>query len=449
MSETLLRTMPHDSEAEAVVLSACIANPTESLDDAMGELGDSHFYHRANRIIFAGLKEMRLKGQPIESRSLILHFKEKGQLEEIGGMESIFKLCGSFPPDSHFKFYMEALHQKFQLRGMAEIGNDMMAAAFANESPQDIAKILDSRMFQICKTGGQQGRNCLGSAADKLQAMIDKRKSGEKATGTLSGVPTFDKIYHGFQPTQYYVIAGRPSSGKSALADQITVNLVMGDMPVLYIPLESSDERVMGKMACKVAGISFGDFLKNDISLSDLKQIEEATNILRKKPLFLVRPREITTAEIRAIFMRHARQHQLALFVLDYIQKIPTPKGYDERRTISEASMAIQQCSIETGVPSLILAQLNRESEKAARPKMSHLKESSQIEQDADNILILWTEQDPHEIPQGQLLPVIMSIEKNKDGVSGVDEHVLFDRPKMMFREQARQSEARQPHNNE
>lgn len=443
-TELSARVMPQSTEAEIAVLGGCILTPNECLDETILQASEDHFYQRSHKIIFNALSDLRATGSPIDAITLTTKLKDAGKLEEVGGAYYISKVSGAFPTTAHLAFYLELLKKKHQLRQMISLGSVMIHESYSAEEPGPILERHDQELFEITKAAGTSGQNRLQSAADKVQLAIEARKRGDRVTGLQTGILTLDNVFYGLQRSQYTILAGRPSSGKTALLDQIVMNVVLRDEPTLYIPLESDETRIVGKMACKIADVAYSDFVRCQLDPKGLWEVETALKLLRSKPLFVVIPQQITVGEIRATFMRHARQMDLKLFCIDYIQKIPVSPGSDERRTISEASMMFQRCSIETGVPSLVLAQLNRTADSAPRPRMSHLKESGQLEQDADNILMLWSEKDPHEVTD-PLLETTFSIEKNKDGASGLDEHMLFDRPLLKFKEKAREAKGYQP----
>lgn len=435
------KMIPESQEAELAVISGLLLPYNEDVGEIVDSLTADHFWSKSNQIIFSTICEMQRKGEKVDSITLMDRLKVKGLLEDIGGQYYLFKIATSNPLASHAMDYVPILKEKLLLRKAIAIGQDLYTKAFNGDDPKEIISQIEGRLFELSIESSNNQNNKTHVAANELQRMIDVRKSGQTITGLQSGIHFIDKIFGGLQKTQYYVLAGRPSSGKSAMADQITMNVVMKDNPVLYIALEGSTERVYSKIACKMVDVCYWDFSRNAISNEDLIRVERAGKLLEQKPLILVRPSSMNPQEIKSIVKRYAKKHDLKLVVLDFLQKVHVPHGWDERRAISEASHAIQDACVETGIPGLIIAQLNRESEKEGRPRMRHLKESGDIEQDADNVILLWSEQDPRDLEPGQMLEVNCTIEKNKDGVMGVDERMLFDRRIMKFRAKSNERE--------
>lgn len=427
------RLMPYNEQAEVGILAGCLILTEEIIDNCLEKLKSDHFYRSPHKVIFEVLRSMRVARKPIDQITVTNELQSVLKLEEIGGHHYISSLTCSFPTTSHIDYYITVLEENFKLRKLIEIGSSLIENSFEKRDSLDLISETENQISYLmdeCENG-QDNKTEL--ASDELKRMIEVRRSGEKVTGLSTGISVFDNIFAGLQKTQYYVIAGRPSSGKSALADQIAINVVMRDKPVLYIALEGSTERVFSKIACKMADVCFSDFSRNSISIEDLNRVEKCGNILKEKPLILVRPPSMDAIELKSVVRRYSRKFDLSLMILDFIQKVNIPKGWDERRGISDASHTFQNLCVETGAPGIALAQLNRDSEKEARPRMRHLKESGDIEQDADNVLILWSKKDPKDLMPGQPQEITFSIEKNKDGMKDLDEEMIFNGRLMKF----------------
>lgn len=393
-----------------------------------------YFCSRIHRELFECIRNLIEAKKPVDLLSVTDELKRLGTLEEVGGVGKVSSIITAYPQRG-IESYIEVLKEKMALRELIVLGNDISKNAYVSDSPKDLINQIEGSIFKIQKSTDSNKDSSLGSAVSQLNQMIEVRKSGQVVHGLPSGIKTFDDIQGGFQKGQYYVLGGRPSMGKTAFADQVAINVLKQDKAVLYLSLESSSERVLGKMACKMAGVSFYSFIRNLCSQKQLIQIETCLEFLKTSKLSLVRPSQIYGNDIRSLILKEKRKNNTELFVMDYLQKVSIAHGQDERRAVSDASMAIQSSLVETGVPGLILVQLNREAEKESRPRMGHLKESGQIEQDADNIALLWSEVDRNTLSLGQHLPVILSIEKNKDGASGLDQEMIFDRELMTFKE--------------
>lgn len=431
--------LPSCKDSERAVICLLMVDPDKSVLDYIGSLTYDHFLSRIYRTLFISIKKLIDAKSPCNIISLTEDLKKTGNLDEIGGVSKISATITGFP-QLGIETYIERLNEKLALRKLLVLSENVSKRAYELDSSKELINHAEDVFFNIQKLKEDKKDNSLNTAVTQLNNMINVRKTGEKVSGLASGIKMFDDIQGGFQKGQYYVLGGRPSMGKTAFADQVTINILKQGKSVLYLSLESSVERVVGKLACKLAGVSFYSFIRNYVTPKQLNEIEQALNFIQKSRLSLIRPSHISPSDIRAMILKEKRKNDTSIFIMDYLQKVSIPSGWDERRAVSESSMAIQSALVDSGVPGLILVQLNRDAEKESRPRMGHLKESGQIEQDADNIALLWSESDRNSLGQGELMPVTISIEKNKDGASGIDQELLFDRELMTFKEKHKET---------
>lgn len=428
------KQLPQSDKSEIVVLSSLLTATTEDCDDIFSTAKPEFFFHRSHKFIFETIYNQYSDGKPFDFITILEILKTKGTLENAGGEYFLTQLMTSHYPRYDVINCIELLKVNFQLRSMIELSEEISIQAHSGYEPKDIISNAEDKIFDLGTKMQIQTENLVSKAVIEVKDMIKIRRSGEKIFGLQSGIKSFDDTFGGFLPAQYYVIGARPSTGKSAFADQIVNYLVTRNKPVLYICLEAGATRVLSKMACKLARISYTAFSRGFCTDKELDAVEQATVILQSSPLIIKRPYRITGADIRSLVKRESRKHDIQLMVLDYLQNVDQGKD-DERIAIVKASRAIQDVTVETGVPSLILAQINREGGNGSRPTMSELKGSGQIEQDADNIGLLWPQEDPFKVEMHLPLPVVLSVEKNKDGARGIDLELNFNRSLMTFNE--------------
>lgn len=434
----MVKPLPQSVASETVILSSILTSSEDDCFEIFSNVKPEFFSQRSHRIIFEKASELHNEGKPYDLISLTNILTSQNQIEEVGGVYGVSKLSTVHYPKHEVSTSIEILKKKFQLRSLIDLAEEIKHDAYREVEPKDLITKSEDKIFDLGTKMEIQTENLVKPASIELREMVRVRKTGEKVFGLQSGITSFDSVHGGFQKGQYYILAGRPSAGKTAFADQVTVHLVTRNKPVLYICLEAGATRVLTKMACKLARISYTRFCRGFCTDKELDAIDQSNAILERSPLILKRPYRITGADIRSLIKREFRKHGIQLVVLDYLQNIDQERE-EERIAIAKASRAIQDASVETGVPSLILAQLNRDGEKDSRPRMSEIKGSGQIEQDADNIGLLWPEEDPFEVEMSKPLPVILSIEKNKDGARGIDQKLFFDRELMLFRERTRE----------
>lgn len=428
--------LPEDRQSEVAILGALMGGEDLGFFEASQMLGVEHFSVRSNRIIFEAILKLHSLGLSVEPVSLTNHIKTEGKLEEVGGAPYISQIGSCFCPLPNFRHYVDLVVEAFKLRKIIELSDAALATSKSGVVPSsEILGELESQVFSLSTANNTDNQNRLKPASEELQRMIDIRRAGQKVFGLDSGVDGFNQIFGGFQKGQYYVMAARPSVGKTAFVDQVTVHLVIRGHPVLYISLEAGEERVLGKMACKLAKVCFSDFAQGKCSPPELDEVEAARKVLDKSPLILIRPSDLNATDIRTLIRKEYRARKIELVVMDYIQKITIPPRTEPRVAIGDASQQIAKSCVDTGVPALILAQLNREADKGERPRMSQLKESGQIEQDADNVGLLWSDVDRSTLLPGAKVPINLTIEKNRDGISQLDQKLAFNGRLMTFEE--------------
>lgn len=424
--------LPCDTQIEEEILGTLLVASDNDIIEILESLEPEDFFHRSSRIVFLAIQDLHKSNKSFDLLSVTSHLKDLGRLEEVGGNYYVSKLTLSHVVGFKAMDGVQILKEKTRLRKLLEIAEDLRTAAYSNQNSQVVVTNFEMRMSSVLDKNTT--KDLTTSGVELVVEMVDKRIKGEKIYGIETGIKSFDDIFFGLQPAQYYAIAGRPSAGKTAFADQCCIQFIKNQIPVLYIPLESDEGRVIGKIACKMAKISYERFIKNKCNESELKAIRACAQTIRHSNLIVRRPSHNTPDALRALLVREIRKHECKIFIIDYVQKILDEKG-DPRIGTMLASMTIQDVCVNLKTSGIVVCQMNRDAEKEKRPRMGHLKESGQIEQDADNICLLWSEKEKHELNPGEMLPSIMTIEKNKDGISGVDQKLSFDRELMTFKE--------------
>lgn len=426
------KDLPYSEEAEVAVLSAFLTSP-EALEHVPG-LNAGHFLTRSRTIIFESILDLVKSEKSVDMISVTDWLRASGRLEDVGGAFGVSQLASAFPTSAHVQQHIDILKEKYRLRCLIFLASEIQQKAYEADESRELLNEVEARVFAM---GTDQGtdKNQLEDGCAELDRQIDLRRKGGTLPGIKTGIPSFDSVYFGILPGQYYVIGGRPSAGKTAFADQVTLNFLSEGKRVLYVSLESSRDRVIGKLATKKSQTCYSEFIRNRVDEETLEKISRANSFLKKTSLVVLKIGDLTGQALRSTIRREKRNQGLDLVVIDYLQLFYTPHNMEERRALAEHSKQIQRSCHETGVPALVLVQLNRESEKESRPKMRHIKECGQVEQDADNVSLLWCDKEPKDVPLTEFLPVMLSIEKNKDGPSGLDQELFFDRKLMTFRE--------------
>lgn len=285
-------------------------------------------------------------------------------------------------------------------------------------------KISEIRSRQLTKAVNEKEAAC----AELLEEMAALQR-GENSM-PMTGVQVWDQVLGGLPPAQLIVVAGRPGGGKTSLSEQIIDAGVRNGTPVLYIQKELSRSRAVGRLAARKAGVPWSKVEMRKLSQPEISRLQRSIGEYEKLPLYLAPAASSTTANIASLVRFHAKQNRVRFVVFDYVQLVTVPKGMERRNVIGDITRALKLVANETGVTVIAIAQLSREAERSeTKPTLSHLKESGDIEQDADVVLALWNSEDRAERSRW---PVNWSILKNRNGPQGTVE-VMFDGPEMSF----------------
>lgn len=423
--------MPQSAESEKAVLGAILINYSEVLDRCIELITEESFYQRGHKIIFKAFLEMHSKGLPIDLLTVSEHLKTQGLLDEAGGRLGLSKMAGHNPSSAHYEHFCEIINEKLRLRRVIEFSEDSKSKAYLADSSKELIPEMEATLFSI-SSDSVKDENLTEKAVDDLDLQVESRLEGRKAFGIETGIPSFDRISGGLMPGRYYALGALQKVGKTALACQMALNIILNKIPVLFISLELSRDRLLGRMACTNSGINYCKFLNNSLSKEELLKFRDSYRFIAKHPLIIERPIDITGSQIRSMIRKNKRKNGIELVVIDYIQNVSIKDG-DVRRSIADASTCIRNGAQETGVAAITLCQLNRSATKE-RPRMHHLRESSQIESDADTIIILFPKLDKEDLQPNELVPMIMAFDANRDGPS-CDQELLYDGTCYKFKE--------------
>jgi replicative DNA helicase len=426
-------TLPCSIEVEEEIMGCLLTDTSDDTLEMIEQLNPEDFFQRSHRLIFESIKRLHGKNQPFDLISLTTNLSDLNLLQDVGGHYNLSVLSTKYTPGFNPINGIEVLKEKTRLRRILELCEEVKVKAYNSESTEEIINATETKLSKI--TENISDESLVSSGVKQLKQMIEARKTGEKIYGYKTGIKAFDDVFHGVQKSQYTIIAARPSDGKTSIVDQMSIAFMMEGIPFLYVPLESSEDRIIGKQACKMCKISYSRFLKGLCNESELQAIDKASDFIARSSMIMRRPKRYNADSLRSLILREIRKNDIKIVVIDYIQKLVQENSRDYKIAVSNASSEIQNLCVDTGIAAIVLCQLNRSAETEKRPRMAHLKESGQIEQDADNICLLWGEVEKHEVKPGECRPMILTIEKNKDGISGVDQKMDFDQEQMTFKE--------------
>ncbi|MEK7629526.1 MAG: replicative DNA helicase [Patescibacteria group bacterium] len=439
---------PQSIEAEESVLGALLMDK-DAIIRVADILHPEDFYKRSHNLIYNAILLLYEKSEPVDVLSLSNRLKEAGQLESVGGTSYLAGLVNSVPTASNVLHYAKIVRHKKILRDLLSASQDI--ARLGWQENQDIELVLDEaekRIFSIAERSLKQDFMPIRSALEDAFERIDKLHKGD---GALRGVPTgftdLDHYLAGLQKSDLVILAARPSLGKTSLALNIASNVAIKEKtPVGIFSLEMSKEQLVDRMLASEAGVDLWRLRTGRLSMdgedSDFSRIQEAMGILAEAPIFIDDAASSNIIQMRTMARRLQAEHGLGLIVVDYLQ-LMEGRNNNESRTqeISEISRSLKNLARELNVPVLALSQLSRavETRSPQIPRLSDLRESGSIEQDADVVLFIYRED--REKPNTEKKNVAeIHIAKHRNGPTGkVD--LYFDADRVQFRDLAKNIE--------
>jgi replicative DNA helicase len=384
---------PHSLEAEMGVLGAMLLS-TDAIGLCVQHLAGDCFYRPQHRAIFKALVDLYDQSKPVDLVLVRETLRQAGQLEEVGGDEYLVTLADSVPTIANAEYYAKVVKEKALLRGVIQASAENIRDA--HSVGETVDKVLDrceQRIFDIAE------RQIVGQAYD-VRAILSQvmqtldLQGGHQVTGLETGFVDLDDRTRGLQPGEMIVLAARPSVGKSALALNIAEHVAVNKaQAVAFFSLEMSKEELALRLLSSRAEVNGQKLRKGMLADAEVRRIQETADYLYKAPLFIDDTPSLRVIDLRAKARRLLLRHNIKLVIVDYLQLMSGP-GADESRQVevSNISRGLKAVARELRVPVLAVAQLRRESEEHNRPRLSDLRESGAIEQDADVVLLLHRE---------------------------------------------------------
>jgi len=439
------RPQPHDSDAERAILAAMLLEPQYCVGVAIEKLrGDDVFYSPVNRIIYQSILSMEKKSIGVDVISLAHVLSQDGRLEEIGGKLFLAELQNSIATTANMEGWCEIVNQFAILRGMISVCAESMQSCYSPEEGKPVDLLLDELEMKILKVR-ETTNNEVYNLVDLMPAAFQRLQdvlNGKVEPGLPTGFAEVDKMTAGLKPGDMFVLAARPSIGKTSLGLNILSNIALrgiesGDdpLPVAFFSLEMTELQITTRLLCSEAQISERAFHDGSFNNADMPKLTRAVTTLKKAKIFIDPTPSLKILELRSKARRLHQQHDIKLIIIDYLQLMKAPGCNSRQEEVAEISGGVKAIAKELGVPVLILAQLNRDTEKAGatgpvKPKLSSLRESGAIEQDADVVAFLHRDRDAQKnITEETLksgIPSEIIIEKNRNGETGISEVLFF-----------------------
>lgn len=400
-AEVLQRSPPFDLEAEMGVLGSVLLMP--EICDEIASLKADDFYEDANRKIYENLRDMYDSGDKIDLTLLVSRLRTSGDYDKIGGAAYLARLTSAVPNAAHAVYYADIVMEKAVYRKLIESSTDILRDAYEQTgSAKELCAQAEQKVFAIMDGRTSQS---LHSMSEVLHASMDRMEARMRDDfvdgGAETGLSDFDQMTGGLHSGELIILAARPSMGKTALAMNIGEHVSINQtIPVLFVSLEMSGIELADRMLCSLARVNGHRMRNGTLSSDDRTRLVEKANEISQAPLFVDDSPSRTVSEIAAAARRiKRREGELGMIVIDYLQLIEPDNSRDPRQEqVAKIARRLKGLARELEVPLLCLSQLNRQAEdsKDHRPKLSHLRESGAIEQDADVVMFVHREEYYH-----------------------------------------------------
>jgi replicative DNA helicase len=421
----LYKIPPQSIEAEESLLSGILIDNNTVLD-VIDIISPEDFYRSAHQKIFSGIVELFSKNEPVDLVTLTNALKERGNLEEIGGVTYLATLVDTVPLAVNAKHYAKIVYDKASLRRLIERANEIAKECFEDRGNVDeIIDFAESSIFEISKNKHKQSFYPISEIIDGNIETLEERQ-GNKAdvTGVPTGFTRLDNLISGLQKSELIILAARPSMGKTALALNIARNAsVDANVPVAIFSLEMSKEQLSMRLLCSEARIDSSRLRGGFFSMEDWRKLTDAAGVLSDTSIFIDDTPDISAMAIRAKARRLKMEKDIGLVIIDYLQLMKGRTSAERRDLeISEISRSLKALAKELDVPVMALSQLNRmlEQRNDKQPRLSDLRESGALEQDADVVAFIYRDEiynsDDNNPKKGT---ADILIRKNRNGPTG------------------------------
>jgi replicative DNA helicase len=433
-----LRVPPQSLEAEKALLGSIMMRP-EVMYDLTDIVNDSVFYVDRHRLIWLAMMELHKKANPIDLLSLSSRLKEKELLEQVGGMSYLTELVHGVPSSSNAKYYAEMIQRKSVMRNLIS-ASEHIAELGWNEAGE-LEETLDQAEKRIFEVTNFTGSHKFVELKDTLMEAWERLDRLHKSSGELRGVPTgfrdLDNKLAGFQKSDLIILAARPSMGKTALALDIARTVAtQHNIPVGIFSLEMSSQQLVDRMLAAESKVDSWKLRtgKNLSIENDFNAIKTAMDTLSRAPIFIDDQPANNILKMRAIARRLKSEKGLGLIIVDYLQlMVPTQSRNSDNmvQQVTEISRSLKHLARELEIPVIALSQLSRAVEsRGGKPRLSDLRDSGSIEQDAD--VVMFIHREANEDGGGKKQEAEILIEKHRNGPTGMVK-LYFDQQKTTF----------------
>jgi replicative DNA helicase len=415
------RVPPHSREAEESLLGAVLLSP-DAANDVMDRIHPEDFYVPAHQSIYEAMRRLYDGNQAIDPITLSEELRRSGELDKVGGVSYLTRLVDVVPVTSNIDHYAAIVEENARRRDLIRAGAQITTIAF--DLDDEIHNVMDraeQSVLSVAERRASQNMLEVGPLFSTVLEQIEALEAqGSEVTGLATGFKDLDKKLAGLQPANLVIVAARPAMGKSALTLNIATNVAAEGKPVALFSLEMSKEEIVQRILASVGRV---DSMKlRSGQLGPLWQrVVDAASRMYQAPIYIDDSPIVTVTDIRAKCRRLKRKTGLSLVIVDYLQLMQGTARENRQQEIAEISRSLKNLARELDVPVIGLSQLNRslEAREDKRPRLSDLRESGSLEQDADVVMFIYRHEYYHPEDQENKGLAEIIIAKHRSGSTG------------------------------
>lgn len=419
------RILPHSLETEQCVLG-CVLIDKDAAFNILSALKKEDFYEETHKIIFENMYSVYAENFPVDFVTLTSELDKNNLTDSVGGVEYITNLTNMVPSASDFKHYIELVKRDSVLRQLISASNEIINYSFAGNSKEEAIQFAEKNIFEIAQN---EERGDLADIKTSLDKVITKFEQIQKDPNSLKGISTglygIDRLTNGLQNSDLILIAARPSFGKTSLGMNIVAHACLKENKKCAIfSIEMSKEQLVQRLICSVGFVDMGKAIRGELDVKDWKSLWGANELLKNSNMFIDEGFSNSPMDIISKCRKLKREQGLDLIMIDYLQLMSAGGGKVENRQqeISSITRSLKIAARELNVPIILLSQLSRGPESRAsdhRPRLSDLRESGAIEQDADVVIMIYRPdnytEDSSKFKQNEAVAELI-VAKNRNG---------------------------------
>lgn len=415
-SEATLRVPPHSLEAEQSVLGGLLLD-NRAWDRAGDLLTEADFYRHEHRTVFAAIGRLIVANKTADVITVFEQLQRIDKADEIGGLSYLNAMAQSVPSASNMRGYAEIVRKLAVRRALIAVLDEGSTLAWNQDDVGETINRVSTQMHQLERKQVRKMPRLLGDVLVERIDRISDLHAGETVAAWPTRLPSLDQLFSGgLRPGMVYVLAARPSIGKSSFVEHLAISLAEQDLPVLLLSMEMPEGEVADRAISSIGGIDYGALQTGKLDDLEWGELSRAVELGRRLPFYVD---DQSALRLRDIKSKARSVKGLKVLIVDYLQLSASTGEYSNRNAeIEEISRGLKALAKDMNIAVIELSQLNREVEKRAnkRPNLSDLRDSGAIEQDADVVMFLW----PVREFEGEGRRILgLGVDKNRQGKKG------------------------------